>query len=245
MRLFNMNRLDRLLFTQNTVENRLFFISNTVISDSFHTSAIQRKDYYEVLNIKRNSSRQDIKLAYYKLSKQYHPDVNNTENAENYFKEIQEAYGTLADELLKKEYDQSLNGYNSNSSDLNARPSPWTGKRTSGPVYSGRTSAYDYDEHFKAHYTNVKRPYTYGGSRDANSFEGSRNQEDLNKYWNRKEFPSEKENTIRNKIFLRAIYFLFIYTIFYAVFAYSTEREKEAGMRAYQRHMDAKNNKKS
>lgn len=53
------------------------------------------KDYYQILNISPSASKEDIKKAYYKLALQYHPDKNSSEDAEEKFKEISEAYDVL------------------------------------------------------------------------------------------------------------------------------------------------------
>ena len=60
------------------------------------------KDYYKILNINRNSSQDDVKKAFRKLSKQHHPDKGGNENT---FKEMSEAYDTLSDENKRREYD--------------------------------------------------------------------------------------------------------------------------------------------
>lgn len=67
----------------------------------------EKRDYYEVLGVTKNASASDIKKAYYKLAKQYHPDVNpGNAEAEKKFKEINEAYAVLSDEDKKAKYDQ-------------------------------------------------------------------------------------------------------------------------------------------
>ena len=58
------------------------------------------KDYYEILGIKRGASDSEIKSAYRKLARKYHPDVNKTKEAEDKFKEINEAYEVLGDKQL-------------------------------------------------------------------------------------------------------------------------------------------------
>lgn len=69
------------------------------------------KTYYLVLGVDRNASQEDIKKAYRRLAKKYHPDVNpGNKEAEERFKEINEAYNTLGDETLKKAYDDKLDG---------------------------------------------------------------------------------------------------------------------------------------
>lgn len=65
-----------------------------------------KRDYYEILGINKNASEQDIKKAYRKLAKKYHPDVNKEKNAEEKFKEINEAYEVLSDSTKRSTYDQ-------------------------------------------------------------------------------------------------------------------------------------------
>jgi molecular chaperone DnaJ len=63
-------------------------------------------DYYEILGIGRSASAAEIKKAYRKLARKYHPDVNpDNEEAERKFKEIQEAYAVLSDAEKRKQYD--------------------------------------------------------------------------------------------------------------------------------------------
>ena len=64
------------------------------------------RDYYEILGIPRDASTEDIKSAFRKLARQYHPDVSKEENAEEKFKEINEAYGVLSDPEKRRRYDQ-------------------------------------------------------------------------------------------------------------------------------------------
>ena len=66
-----------------------------------------KRDYYEVLGVSRQASADELKKAYRKLAKKYHPDINpGNEEAEAAFKEINEAYSVLSDEEKRSQYDR-------------------------------------------------------------------------------------------------------------------------------------------
>lgn len=65
----------------------------------------EKRDYYEVLGVSRNASKEEIKDAYRKLAMQYHPDRNKSPDAEEKFKEISEAYAVLSDDEKRQQYD--------------------------------------------------------------------------------------------------------------------------------------------
>ncbi|KMJ60185.1 molecular chaperone DnaJ [Bacillus sp. LL01] len=67
---------------------------------------MSKRDYYEVLGVSKSASKEEIKKAYRKLSKQYHPDINKEADAADKFKEIKEAYEILSDDQKKAHYDQ-------------------------------------------------------------------------------------------------------------------------------------------
>ena len=69
--------------------------------------AVKFRDYYEILGVPRSAKEQEIKKAYRKLARKYHPDLNpQNKQAEEKFKEIQEAYEVLSDADKRRKYDQ-------------------------------------------------------------------------------------------------------------------------------------------
>jgi curved DNA-binding protein len=68
-------------------------------------------DYYQILGVGRESSPEELKKAFRRLARKYHPDVNpGNKEAETTFKRINEAYNTLSDPRLKAAYDSRLGG---------------------------------------------------------------------------------------------------------------------------------------
>ena len=67
---------------------------------------MQYRDYYEVLGVTRDADAEGVKRAYRKLARKFHPDVSKEKNAENKFKEVQEAYEVLRDPEKRAAYDQ-------------------------------------------------------------------------------------------------------------------------------------------
>ena len=74
-----------------------------------------KRDYYEVLGVSKDASPDEIKRAYRKLAKEYHPDVSTDPNATEKFAEIQVAYDCLSDPAKKENYDrfgtEDMNGF--------------------------------------------------------------------------------------------------------------------------------------
>jgi curved DNA-binding protein len=67
---------------------------------------VKYQDYYQILGVSRDAEKSDIKKAYRKLARQYHPDVNKDNGAEDKFKEINEAYEVLKDKDKRQAYDR-------------------------------------------------------------------------------------------------------------------------------------------
>lgn len=65
-----------------------------------------QRDYYEVLGVSRSATQEELKAAFRRLARQYHPDVNDSPDAEERFKEINEAFAVLSDEQRRGAYDR-------------------------------------------------------------------------------------------------------------------------------------------
>ncbi len=90
-----------------------------------------KRDYYEILGVDKNSSQADIKKAYRVLALKYHPDKNKSNDAEEKFKEINEAYQVLSDEKKRQTYDQFGHAAFSQAGGMGANP--FAGGTRSGP----------------------------------------------------------------------------------------------------------------
>ena len=101
-------------------------------------------DYYGVLGVSRGASEKEIRQAYRKLARQYHPDVNKSDDtAEEKFKEINEAYSVLSDEESRKKYDIYGENWRQVSED--------TGSGGAGPhgrAYRWTTGGRDFEDIF-------------------------------------------------------------------------------------------------
>ncbi len=95
-----------------------------------------KRDYYDILDVDKDSTQAEIKKAYRKKALKYHPDRSDAEDAEEKFKEINEAYQVLSDEKKRKAYDQF--GHQAFKGGMGG--SPFSGGARSGP----RTYTYTY-----------------------------------------------------------------------------------------------------
>ncbi|MBA2649022.1 MAG: DnaJ domain-containing protein [Legionella sp.] len=87
---------------------------------------MSQKDYYKIMGLDQNATEKDIKIAYRKLARKYHPDISKESNAEERFKEMGEAYEVLHDPNKRKEYDNALKyqAYSQNTHSSTQQGSP-------------------------------------------------------------------------------------------------------------------------
>src|SRR6186713_1666763 len=100
-----------------------------------------KRDYYEILGVKKSASADEIKKAYRKLAHKFHPDTNrNDSSAEAKFKEVQEAYEVLSDTKKRQNYDQFGHaGVNSSHAADAAAAAAAAGRGAGGFRYSTQT----------------------------------------------------------------------------------------------------------
>lgn len=102
------------------------------------------KDYYKILGVARDAKAEDIKKAYRRLARKYHPDVSKETGAEEKFKDINEANDVLGDPEKRGAYDQL--GYYQPGQDF--RPPPNWGGRSAGSAGGGDFSGMDFSDFF-------------------------------------------------------------------------------------------------
>lgn len=115
---------------------------------------MEYKDYYKTLGVSRNASQDEIKRAYRKLARKYHPDVNKAADAEDRFKDVNEANEVLSDPEKRKSYDQLGANWKAGQ---NFRPPPgWESAYTRGAqaddfgAAAGEASGADFSDFFSS-----------------------------------------------------------------------------------------------
>ena len=108
--------------------------------------AVATKDYYELLGVNRSATEEQIKAAYRKLARKFHPDLNPGDKvAEERFKELQEAYDVLSDAKKRKLYDQYGENWRVVEQGGGAPPPGWENFRASGGGQAGGFDFSGYD----------------------------------------------------------------------------------------------------
>ena len=120
--------------------------------------AVEYKDYYAILGVKRDAKPDDIRKAYRKLAKEFHPDVNKSAGAEEKYKEINEAYEVLKDPAKREKYDR-LGANWRNGQDFTP-PNGW-GNFSGGTFTTGG----DFSDFFRTIFGGAGKT-TFGGFQD-------------------------------------------------------------------------------
>ena len=132
----------------------------------YHTSRLlttSAKSYYDVLEVTPSASQAQIKAAYYRLSKKYHPDTSEEIDSKHKFARLADAYEVLGNRKNRSLYDRGLLNEHNIGSHRPSEPSEEpdleyskfikkTGAFKKRHIYTGKTKIYDFDEYYKSHY---------------------------------------------------------------------------------------------
>ncbi len=121
---------------------------------------MELKDYYKIMGVERTATQDEIKRAYRKLARKYHPDVSSEKNAEAHFKEVGEAYEVLKDPEKRMAYDELGSQWKSGQ---DFRPPPgWDAgfEFSEGGRGRGRGDDFDFSDFFESRYARQ-----HGGTR--------------------------------------------------------------------------------
>jgi DnaJ-class molecular chaperone len=109
--------------------------------------AVKSKDYYEVLGVKRGAADDEIKKAYRKLARKFHPDLNpGDKTAEDQFKQLQEAYDVLSNSEDRKLYDEHGDNWRAVKMGAGAPPPGWEGAQQARPGAGPRAGGFDFND---------------------------------------------------------------------------------------------------
>jgi curved DNA-binding protein len=131
--------------------------------------SVKYRDYYEILGVSRTASQDEIKSAYRKLARQYHPDINKAKDAEAKFKELGEAYEVLRDPEKRKKYDHLGSNWR-NGEDFSPPPGWQHGGARGRGAQGGGGGVTDFSDFFES---------IFGGGRGFSGFGGQATEEDF------------------------------------------------------------------
>lgn len=124
-------------------------------------------DYYKILGIEKNATPKEIKLAYRKLARKFHPDLNpNDKNAKSNFQEINEANDVLSDPEKRKKYDEYGENWQHAGEFEKAKQNQEQSSRQGGQRFSGTQSEGDFSDFFESMFgrtSNGRRQSKYRG----------------------------------------------------------------------------------
>jgi len=123
---------------------------------------MQFKDYYQTLGVSRDVTEEDLKKAYRRLARKYHPDVSKEADAETHFKEINEAYEVLKDPEKRAVYDRLGSQYR--AGDAFRAPPGWDG----GPQFDVEGMGGGFSDFFETLFRGQGRRSGFGGARRGN-----------------------------------------------------------------------------
>jgi len=116
------------------------------------------KDYYKILGISKEASQEEVKRAYRKLARKFHPDVNKEAAAEVHFKEISEAYAVLKDVEKRKAYDNFDNNWQAGEGAN--RPPEWNSDFRRTSYGSQQASSHNYSDFFESLFGRGPDPFS-------------------------------------------------------------------------------------
>lgn len=152
--------------------------------------------FYEVLGVERDSNKEDIERAFLKLSKEYHPEVNNDSGAEYIFKDICLAYETLSDQTNKDLYDAYMDSHIGNNDFYNMFEELEFKKQRNN----------DFRDFYKA---NVHNDFTYKDKKESENNE--RSDKEFNNFHHRdhKSYDESHDGNIKVLIVLNKMFYVF------------------------------------
>ncbi len=115
---------------------------------------MEKKDYYKNMGLARDATPDDVKRAYRKLARKYHPDVSKDKDAEVRFKEISEANQVLSDPEKRAAYDQL--GANWQAGQHFRPPPGWSTRRTFTDMDFGENASFEHSDFFESNFTGMQ-----------------------------------------------------------------------------------------